>query len=92
MLPCPTFSSKFPNIECVVTHVAFRYSIWESPEATKRQRPRRLQVAIEPELAVLVDLLLDGGDEGVALLVLFIDLLSFSKAGIVAHRCNLQGA
>ena len=81
---------------CVIpplfTYIALRDSIWESPEAVDRKRTGRLQVAGERELAVLVDLLLDGWDESVALRVLFIDNLTSSKAGIVAHRCNLQGA
>ena len=96
MIPsCPTYFQSF-LIKAVCSHLAccelaVAVNVREHPEATA-QAPCRLRVAVEREVAVLVHLLLDGGDEGVALLVLLVDLLSFSKAGIVAHRCNLQGA
>ena len=96
MIPsCPTYFPSF-LIKVVCSHLAccelaVAVDVREHPEATA-QAPCRLRFAVEREVAVLVHLLLDGGDESLAFYVLFVDLLSFSKARIVAHRCNLQGA
>ena len=75
---------------CDLTYHAFCNSVRESPDATDRILTIRLQIAVEREFAILVDLLLGGGDQLVALLVLVVDPLPASKDRIVAHRCTLQ--